>query len=181
MFKVILAVPERYHLIYQTMKVFPDAKVVSHPMLNPADAFIKALKVAGMCPLLFFEDDIQLSSRFAELALPFIAANPDRFIAFFSQDVYYTRGTRENKGKNFEMSQCIYLPAGMAAGVVARYDKWKATTKRRQAHDYMIAEYMEEHGINYIIHEPNLVQHLPIPSAIDPGRPVNRQSRTFLP
>lgn len=180
MIKVILAVPDRFHLTYQTLKVFPDCKVVSYPMLEPSDAFIEALKVAGMCPLLFFEDDIQLSSRFTELALPFIAANQDRFITFFSQDVNYKRGTRENKGKDFEMSQCIYFPAGMAASVIDRYDKWKATTRRRQAHDYMVAEYMEEHGINYLIHEPNLVQHLPVPSAIDPDRPANRQSRSFL-
>lgn len=142
------------------------------------DTYRRALAVAGDGPLIFMQDDIQLCTDWYDRIHAAIAETPDDFVTFFSRrkdDL--TIGSRREPGRTFLMHQCHYMPAGMAQSVITYSYEWKRQRPEVvSATDYLVADWLKDHGWQYRIHVPSLVQHREYPSELGP-----RSSRRFSP
>jgi hypothetical protein len=87
-------------------------------------------------------------------------------------------------GSSYLMNQCHYLPPHAASALLAFTEDWHATpvgAKNPTAMDTAISRWLVATHQRYWLHEPSLVQHLPLRSEINPKRSRARQSLSFEP
>lgn len=157
----------------------PDLIVVRNNE-NAMSAFCEALDSAGDDSALHLEDDIELCDNFYKRVTEIIAENPDTVIQFFSmRKDDLTIGTRYIAGRKFLMGQCFYLPKGMSKAIREYKETWKRIEEHPTGLDTMIGDYLGDNKLQYLNICPNLVDHLPVKSLINPRRSTKRQSLTF--
>lgn len=139
--------------------------------------------LAGEHPCVQMDDDVVLTSNFKAKIESAIAQYPDKIIQFFSmrkKDLEI--GTREEPLSNFMMQQCYYLPPGVAKKIYEFSFEFESyTTEKYCPSDHVISDWGKRNKESYIIHCPNLVDHMQMVSAIDRRRSSKRQSKTFKP
>lgn len=148
--------------------------------INAMEAFVDALDAVGDDAAVHLEDDIELCNDFYEKIQKIISEHPDEVIQFFSmrkEDL--TVGTRMITGSRFLMGQCFYLPKGMSKKILAYKYTWKRIKEHPTGLDTMVADYLKDNKLSYLNIVPNLVDHLPVKSLINPRRSSKRQSFTF--
>ena len=136
--------------------------------------------MAGENPCVHLEDDIVLCDNFYEKIINEIKKRPNDVIQFFSmRKDDLTVGSRYITGSKFCMNQCFYLPSGMSRELLEYGKTWKRIKEHPTGYDYLMADYFKEHKIKYWNVVPNLVDHFPMKSRINPRRSTKRQSFTF--
>lgn len=144
------------------------------------DTFLLSLEMAGEAPCVHLEDDIVLCDDFVDKVTKEVSKRQNEVIQFFSmRKDDLTVGSRYIRGSQFCMNQCFYLPAGMGLELLEYSKTWARMEEEPNAYDYMMADYFKEHKIKYWNVVPNLVDHLPMKSRINPRRSTKRQSFTF--
>jgi len=142
----------------------------------------RSLKLAGDDACLQLEDDIVLCDNFLSRIQDVINKYPNNVIQFFSmrtKDI--THGSRWESGSNFLGALCYYLPKGVAKQILLHsYPYLENTEYKHSPSDMCIRDFLVKHKMKYYIQVPNLVDHLPIQSSINPKRPRNRVSKTFI-
>lgn len=182
--KVILrAIPSRMEFVHEAAErakpLHIDA-IVDTDRNGAMDNFLMALTFAGMEPALHMEDDIILTSNFAQKVEKAIRERPDKVIQFFSmREKDITVGSRYEPGSNFIMGQCFYLPYGYSKAILDYYRIWPRKQEHPTGLDLLVADWLKLTKQKYWIHVPSLVEHRVGKSAIDPRRSSKRQSKTF--
>lgn len=178
---IIRAVPERMGIVRSfTGQIAPIKTIIScdHQRQGAMKNFYMALSLAGEDSAIHMEDDVELTSDFSGKIIRAINRRPNDVIQFFSMrqaDIDF--GSRYDS--NFIGGLCFYLPKGMSRAILEY--KWPGIEKHPSGLDLMVNDFLKENKIKYYIHVPNLVDHLPIKSAIDPRRgSTNRVSKTFV-
>ena len=147
---------------------------------NAMDTFLMSLEMAGEAPCVHLEDDIVLCEDFTDKVMREVLKRQNEVIQFFSmRKADLTVGSRYINGGAFCMNQCFYLPAGMGLEILEYAKTWKRIEEHPTGYDYLMADYFKEHKIRYWNVVPNLVDHLPMKSRINPRRSTKRQSLTF--
>lgn len=158
----------------------PNLKVCVDTNRNAMHTFRDSLIMAGDLAYVNMEDDIILCDNFAERICAEIEKRPNDVIQFFSMRKNdLTIGSRYIPGSQYCMNQCFYLPAGMSADLLVFLDNWDRIEEEPTGCDYVIADYLKFNKIKYWNVCPNLVDHKPIKSRINPKRSTKRQSFTF--
>jgi hypothetical protein len=148
---------------------------------NATQTYLKSCAMAEGKASLNMEDDVQLTSNFLEKIKAEIQKNPEKVITFFTLKSSITE-TTEMPGRTFCMAQCVYQPGWFNKAMLEYHPLWEQTERGKQqghALDYMMADYLADHKMTYILYQPSLVQHLEMKSRIDPRRSSKRQSKTF--
>lgn len=162
------------------LKAIPNLEICQDQKHDAMDTFIRSLIQAGESPCVHLEDDIVLCDDFYSKVLAEISKRPDDVIQFFSMrkdDI--TIGSRYIRGSAFCMNQCYYLPKGMGLDILEFSKRWGRYEEEPTAYDYLMGDYFKENKIRYWNVVPNLVDHLPVKSRINPRRSTKRQSLTF--
>ena len=158
----------------------PELKVCCDVDHNAMHTFKNGLIMAGEDPCVHLEDDIVLCNDFMNKISEELNKHPDDVIQFFSmRKDDLTIGSRYIPGYLFCMNQCFYLPAGMSKAILDYMDEWTRYDEHPTGYDYLMADYFKIHKIKYWNVCPNLVDHLPVKSRINPKRSSKRQSFTF--
>ena len=158
----------------------PNLIVCQDRKHDAMDTFKMSLELAGDCACVNMEDDIILCDDFYNKIIEEIEKRPNEVIQFFSmRKDDLTVGSRYISGRAFCMGQCFYIPKGMAKEVLEYMDRWTRYEEDPTALDYLFADYLKEKKIKYWNVCPNLVDHKPIKSRINPRRSTKRQSLTF--
>lgn len=157
-----------------------DKLIIIHNEENAMSAFCEALEAAGDDSAVHMEDDIKLCNNFYQKLTEIINKAPNEVIQFFSmRKDDLAIGTRFISGRRFLMGQCFYLPKGMSKEIRAYKDTWKRIEEHPTGLDTMVADYLGDNKLAYLNIVPNLVDHLPVKSLINPRRSTKRQSLTF--
>jgi hypothetical protein len=148
-----------------------------------AETFRTALAMASGIGAIHLEDDIRLTSAWRPKIESVIAEHGDSVIQFFSlRGADTSVGSRWMAGRDFCWAQCFYVPGRLSAGLVAHYDHWLTVPSRRhQLFDLVVGDYLRSIKERYWLSVPNLVEHQPWLSAVNPRRPLHRHSLTFEP
>lgn len=142
-------------------------------------AFLAALNIARNEPSIHLEDDVLLCRDFKRKALHEIQQRPDSLIQFFSmRRADLIKGSRWDN--NFIMAQCFYLPAGWAPELHEFGVYWEGRNEAPGGLDLMVNDFLKYKKRKYWIVVPNLADHRRSVSAIEPRRPRNRVSKTFV-
>lgn len=158
----------------------PGLEICRDRTHNAMDTFFLSLEMAGDAPCVNMEDDIVLCDDFSERLSEQIRGHEDDVIQFFSmRKDDMTVGSRYINGSAFCMNQCFYLPAGMSRELLEFGKNWERIKEHPTGYDYLMADYFKLHKIKYWNVVPNLVDHLPMKSRINPRRSTKRQSYTF--
>lgn len=161
-------------------KQIPELIICKDMIRNAMDTFRMSMAMVGDSACVNMEDDIVLCNDFHNRILEEIAKRPDDVIQFFSmRKDDLTVGSRYITGSKYLMNQCFYLPKGMSADILKYMDSWGRYDEHPTGCDTLMADYFKEHKIRYWNVVPNLVDHLPVKSRIDPRRSTKRQSLTF--
>lgn len=177
----------REHYVQNLTPALPSAIINYDDFTDPGKYkstayrnYQRGLSLAKGENLLLMEDDIILADNFLPRVRNAVNAYPGKLIQFFSmRKMDLTIGTREEPGRTYSMSQCTFFPKHLVERIYLYsylYDNPDHTTA---PYDLMIAEYLMHNRLTYIIHVPNLVDHIVGKSAIHPRRPAKRQSLTF--
>ena len=162
------------------LKDIPNLEVCKDRKHDAMDTFRYSLEMTGEDACVNMEDDIVLCKDFMDKIMKEIEKRPNDVIQFFSmRNDDLTIGSRYIPGRTFCMNQCFYLPPGMSKELLAYMDIWDRYEEEPNAYDYLMADYFKEHKIKYWNVCPNLVDHLPVKSRINPRRSTKRQSFTF--
>lgn len=145
------------------------------------EGFVSALRLAGDSPTVHLEDDLVLCRDFKNRLEAIVAEHPSEVVQLFSmRKDDLTEGTRRIPGRRFCMGQCFYLPRGMSRDILSYYEAgWKRIQEHPTGLDLMVADYLGDNRISYLNIVPNLVDHQPVKSLINPHRSTKRQSLTF--
>ena len=148
---------------------------------NAMETFMKSVEMSQDDDCLNLEDDIILCDNFLERVNKVIARHPDKAITFFTLK---NRPMGENieKGGNFCMAQCVYMPKWLNVALKKYVDIWLMSKRGKEnptGNDYMVADLLASLKKSYILYQPSLVQHMDMKSRIDPRRSTKRQSKTF--
>jgi hypothetical protein len=175
---IIRTVPERVDTLAAILRELPDAIIVRDRCRDAMDTFLRALDAAGDSPAVHIEDDAILCPRFRERAQAEIAERPDACIQFFSmRRADLTVGSRWDR--DFMMAIAFYLPAGWSAELREYAETWPRRAEHPTGVDTMVGDWLRSRRRPHWIVVPNLADHAPVKSAIDPRRRRNRQSLTF--
>lgn len=163
-----------------------DATIVWDKSRDVIGTWTRLLRAVGDGAGILMEDDIQLTEGWREKVEAAIAEHPQVLIQFFSLRKFDLFGppkpSRWMPGSSYLMNQCYYLPPGMAVDLVGAAGRWLGEHPEHPTGcDNCIQQYLKDTRQRYWLHEPSLVQHEPWTSEINPRRPRNRQSRTFVP
>lgn len=177
---VVTAMPARAGIVSYLQMHIPELTVVWDRGQGAMDTFKRAWATHGTEPRICLQDDVILCRGFYEKALSVIEEHPDAVIQFFSMRKHdLIQGSRWVPGGRWLMNQCHYLPKGMAPQIAAYAEDWGGYDKNPTADDMLMADLFRMAGIKYYNHVPNLVDHAPVKSEIDPRRSTKRQSKTF--
>lgn len=161
-------------------EAIPRLEIARDRKRDAMDTFRLSLEMAGDSPCVHLEDDIVLCSHFTDRVEAEIAKRPNDVIQFFSmRKDDLTVGSRYINGSLFCMNQCYYIPAKMGTALLAYMDVWDRYDDEPTAYDYLMADFFKLNKIKYWNVCPNLVDHLPVKSRINPRRSTKRQSFTF--
>lgn len=158
----------------------PQLEICRDVSRNAMDTFKMSLVQAGGDACVHLEDDIVLCENFVERVMAEIAERPNDVIQFFSMrtdDMLV--GSRYIPGSQFCMNQCYYIPDGMGRELLEFSKTWDGYKQNPTAYDYLMADFFRANKIKYWNVVPNLVDHLPMKSRINPRRSTKRQSYTF--
>lgn len=161
----------------------PDLEVVWDQSHDAWDTYLRTLEHMGSDPAVMLEDDIILTSDWRSKVEAEIAQRPDDVIQFFSmRQADLEVGSRWEPGRTFLGNLCWYLPAFFAAELRRFFDDWgpKLDGTHPTGTDLAVADCLKRSGRKYWLVCPNLVDHAPGPSMINPRRPP-RASRSFVP
>lgn len=174
-------IEERRANVQLMLRQIPEAQVVWDLTRNATDTWCNALKTAGDGPAIHMEDDCKLVTRFRSKIEKVIAERPDTLINFFSmRKADKEIGSRWDNKLNGTV--CLYFPKGYSAEIYQYSIQWRVrndNTINKTAIDWMVDEWLKTRKEKYWIHVPNLVDHHPFRSAINPKRGTGRQSKTF--
>lgn len=174
---IIRAVLERRDWVEYLRRHLPDAETVWDRYRSSQETFERALTLAGNDPVVLIEDDVILTENFRDKLEAVIAHRRSSVVQFFSrQKADLEKGSRWAYW--FQMNQCTYYPAGMAAQIADYMPGWKERTGRT-GNDSLVNDFLRERNLGHWIHVPNLVEHREGRSAINPRRATKRQSLTF--
>jgi hypothetical protein len=175
-------VPEREQWLSHLQQHIPNLEIVRDRERVARTTFLAALELAGDDAAVHLEDDIVLTNDFVAKIEAVVAEHAKRVVQFFSLRKRDPElGSRLMPGRSFLMAQCFYLPAGWGPSLRANEVTWpRPTTGYAGTSDKMIQDWLAARRVSYWLHVPSLVQHRPIPSAINPKRPRVRQSPSFV-
>lgn len=128
------------------------------------------------------EDDVHLCRDFTSRLEAIVAAKGHHHVINFFERPKVQLETGLVGGSNFMWTQCVYLPPGLPAKIVAYHDQFKAERPKHWqgfGYDRLISYTLTKERLKYWRIRPTLVQHLPLPSVIGP-RPTNRQTPYFI-
>lgn len=152
---------------------------------DPMRAFIGTLSALGESEGLVMEDDVVLCQNFLERVQEAVNLAPDTLpLQFFSlKPTDIERGTGTRAPSSFLGNLCVYYPPGMAADLVAYYEKtplWKdGHPEHPTGTDLLVRDYLVTTKTPYVQIMPNLVDHQRFESAINTRRSKSRQSVQF--
>lgn len=163
------------------MRELTNATVVWDQKHDAMDTWLRMLQMIGSRAAICMEDDVELATDWRSLVEQDIAERPDDVIQFFSmRKADLSEGSRYEPGRTFTGNLCHYLPEGAAAEMCRYAPQWIAEHPEHPTGcDLLLRDWMRSTGRRYWIRVPNLVQHLPLTSAIDPRRSKARRSLTF--
>jgi hypothetical protein len=183
---LMAAVPwdaRRLKAVKAVKEAVPDLEITWDENHNAYDTFVRNLRAAGDDAAIFLEDDILLTTDWRDKVEAVIESKPDEVVQFFSmRKADLEVGSRWEPGRSFLGNLCWYAPAGLAADLAAYLPDWEphVSGEHPTGYDFAMADYFKATGRRYWIEVPNLVDHRPGPSAINPRRPP-RVSRSFVP
>lgn len=161
----------------------PGLTFIADRGLGATDTWRRMLEAIGQEGGIAVEDDVILTRGFTTKAEAAVRQHPDVLIQFHSRtrdDV--TIGSRWRSAVSFYNNQGLYYPPGFATGCLAWCDSpegqalWATDPT---GYDRAMAFYMKASQQRYWNHVPSLVEHLQVPSRIDPRRSKFRGSTTF--
>ena len=168
-------------------KVIPQLELCVDQAKDAYQNFLNALELAGTEPCVHLEDDIVLCKNFVQCVSAEVEARPNEVIQFFSarkkDDLEI--GSRHILGNDFRFCQCFYLPANIGLELLEYGKKWSEHPLYPQKYpvsanyDLMMAYFFHSKKMRYWNVIPNLVDHKPVQSRIDPKRSTQRRSFTF--
>lgn len=167
--------------VSEYQKAIPDLEICVDQKKDAYQNFLNALELAGDDPCVHLEDDIILCDDFVKRVLKEIDKRPNEVIQFFSANRKddLEIGSRHILGNNFRWNQCFYLPEGIGTEILEYGKTWFKRPIKPQEYDIMMAYYFTSKRMRYWNVVPNLVDHKPVISRIDPKRSTQRQSFTF--
>ncbi len=186
---IITTCSGREQLVKNLVKELPDAIVNFDDFTDSGKLkttayynWQRSLSIAGNEACIQLEDDILLCNDFKSKINEVIQKHPDSLIQFFSmKNKDLTQGARWESGSTFISMLCYYLPKGMAKDILEHSTEYLKHTKYTQSPtDMCVRDFLVKNKLKYYLHVPNLVDHLPVVSAINPRRPKNRVSKTFV-
>lgn len=175
---VVRCVPQRMIHVLEVKKQIPELIVYQDRDGNAMYSFIKALRLIGERPAVLMEDDIKLTSNFKSKAEAVIAEHPGTIISFFTLARKITHSEWRG-GSRFSSNLCTYFPPGYAVQIADYYDEWTRKEEHPTGYDLMIADWLKSRKERYYLHQPSLVQHLHLVSAIDRRRSKYRKAVNF--
>jgi hypothetical protein len=179
---LVRAMREREKYLAPLHTELPSLEVVWDHDHVAVSTWLDALEQSGYDAAVHLEDDILPTRDLQAKLASVIAEHPDNVIQFFSLRVAdREKGPRWMAGRSFGMTQCFYLPRGYAAELAAYYPDWPRRHGNHGGTDTHLQDWLAMRRERYWLHVPSLVQHLAIPSLIDPRRSTHRQSPTFNP
>lgn len=176
---IVYAVPEREPIVNYLRHHIPNLEVVWEDGAGAMSTHRRALLHAGEDPIVLMEDDVLLCRDFVQRAEGYVEQYPDTVMTFHSRRGRDLLGTYDISGRPFYNAQMLYLPRGVAARLAAYHPDYQRQEPLSTGLDLLIGEwcYLNDRKIRVVC--PNLVDHLPVVSAIRKGRSTKRQSRTF--
>jgi len=174
--------PERRENVALLKRQLPQLEVFTDQVGDGYAIFFDICRAINDTGGVVLEDDVQLCRDFQPRLEAIVAdKGHDQVISFFERPkVKFETGYVG--GSNFFWMQCVYLPAGLPAKIVASHDQFKAERPQQwggMATDRLIAYTLIQERMKYWRIRPTLVQHLPLPSVIG-NRPSNRQTPYFI-
>lgn len=162
-----------------------DAEIIWDKIHDGSDTWLRMMQAAGEDAVICLEDDVYLTSDWRTKIEAVIDQHRDEFISFFSRGKPNDRlyGSRYMPGREFGMSQCVYLPKGMARDLaIWAPDAFAKDPELRKQCDSAMGLFMAERRMTYWRSIPSLVQHENWDSAMDVRRNnTNRRSLVFEP
>ena len=178
MLYVVRAVESRKSYVDEILKQIPEAVVYWDEFGDSRKSYLHTCKnIIGDTPCVLMEDDIILTSNFKQKIEAVIGQYPEILINFFSLSKKFVK-PHFKTGREFGMTQCIYLPKGMGTKIVDSYESWPLKNETKSAFDWLVG-YAWGYNKPYLVWCPSLVQHAKTKSVIDPRRSTKRQSITF--
>lgn len=177
---IVRAVRERAEMVEYLQRHIPDLRVVWDERRDGFDTLDRALELAGELPAVHIEEDILLTEGFREKLEAEIAERPETPIQFFSMRGADLRiGSRYDRGRNYLMFQCTYLPQRMSANFREFAQCWNiGHPEHPGGMDLALRDFFVERRIGYWLHCPSLVDHRVGRSMLSP-RSSTRTSLTF--
>jgi hypothetical protein len=144
--------------------------------------YLRGMFIAGTGDLLLMEDDIELTSNFLSKVELAKQEYPNQVLQFFSmRNKDLTIGTRIEKGRTYMSCVCSYFPNGIPQRIVEFSKNWYDPKYQFAPNDPMVADFLGQNKLDYVIVVPNLVQHVGKKSMINSKRTSISQSKTYLP
>ena len=173
--------PKRQNCIDYLQKYLPREIIFSNDVANDGARanFLNALALAGNESCLHLEDDIYLTQSFLEKVTNVVKKYPNMVIQFYSQNKSdLVTGSRLDT--NFLGCLCFYLPANYSAKLLEYFPVWPRKDNQPVGSDLMIRAFLKSINKPYFLSIPSLVQHRSGISLIDPSKPQDRQSPSFV-
>lgn len=142
--------------------------------------FLRVLEALGDDGGWVLEDDVRLTSNWAQKASTVVSEHPGLVIRAFS--LWTTSGLLP--GISYYALPCAYFPPGVPKSIL-EFSKTLTpaqikTEALEQVHDHLVGLWLHSEGLSYWLETPSLVQHMEWRSLIDPrGRELSRLSPTF--
>lgn len=160
----------------------PDLEVFTDHIGDGYALFFEVCRSINKTGGVVLEDDVHLCRDFTHRLEATVAAKGHHYVISFFERPKVNFETALVGGSNFFWMQCVYLPPGLPAKIVAYHDQFKTERPKQwqgMATDRLIGYVLTQERLRYWRIRPTLVQHLPLPSVIGP-RPTNRQTPYFI-
>jgi|14BtaG_2_1085337.scaffolds.fasta_scaffold13413_3 GR25 family glycosyltransferase involved in LPS biosynthesis len=178
---LVTAIKSRKEYVDEMSKQIPQLEIIWDKYNDCMETFNRAWTSFGEESRIIFQDDILLTENFMDKAIKVINQHSDKVITFFSLKKDDDKsGSRLMDGRTYCMNQCYYLPEGYGKAIHEYGKTWKRKAEHPTADDYLMADFLTDHKLKYLISVPSLVQHREVVSVIDSRRSKKRQSKTFI-
>ncbi len=178
---LVTAIKSRESYVKEMQKHIPSLEIIWDKHQDCMETFSRAWTSFGTESRIIFQDDVILTKDFTSKAIKVINQHSDKIITFFSLKRDDEKlGTRLMDGAGYCMNQCYYLPEGYGKAIYEYSKTWRRKAEHPTADDYLMADFLKDNKLKYVIAVPSLVQHREVVSVIDSRRSKKRQSSTFI-
>lgn len=179
---VCMAIEKRSHIVDYLKLHIPGLEVVWDKHKSARLTWLATLQHMDSDACVLVEDDIVLTKNFMGKIMEAISGKRADVIQFHSRTKEdLTVGSRYRSGLTYLNNQCVYFPPGFSKKLLlfARDGAAPIWEQHPNGTDCVMAKFLQASKMRYWNHCPSLVEHLPVPSEIDPKRSKHRRSTTF--